>query len=107
MGAFMKPSAVMTLAAAICLAGHSLAWAAGPEPDIRGKWTGRTYTIVAGHGGHWPGNTGSFAKPGLFEKDLLIEITGQEGRRFWGVTTTSGNGKQLQEPFVGELTGAD
>ena len=32
-------------------------------------------------------------------------VTGQEGRRFWGVTTISGNGEKTDEPFIGELTG--
>ena len=46
---------------------------------------GKTYTIVAGSGGHWPTNKGAFEKPGLLEKDLVIEVTGQEERRFWGI----------------------
>jgi hypothetical protein len=103
----MKLSPVMTLAAALCLTGVSLATAAGPDTDIRGKWIGKTYTIVAGRGGHWPKNAATFEQPGRFEKDLLIEITGQDGRRFWGTTTISGNGEKTQEPFIGELTGAD
>jgi len=59
----------------------SSAFAADPAPDVKGKWVGKTYTIVAGSGGHWPTNKGTFDKPGLFEKDLVIEVTGQEGRR--------------------------
>jgi hypothetical protein len=40
------------------------------------------------------------------EKDLVITITGQEGRRFWGKATLSGGGDQpSDEPFVGELYG--
>ncbi len=58
----------------------SSAFAADQVPDIKGKWTGKTYTIVAGSGGHWPSNKGTFDKPGLFEKDLTIEVTNQEGR---------------------------
>jgi hypothetical protein len=60
---------------------------------------------VAGSGGHWPTNKGTFEKPGLFEKDIVIEVTGQEGRRFWGIQTISGNGEKTQEPMIGELTG--
>ena len=30
----------------------SAAAAADQAPDIKGKWTGKTYTIVAGAGGH-------------------------------------------------------
>ena len=50
---------------------------------------------------------GTFAKPGLFEKDLVIEVTGHEDRRFWGVTTLTGNGEKTAEPFIGELAGKD
>jgi len=83
----------------------SSAIAADKTPDLKGKWVGRTFTIVAGSGGHWPTNKGTFEKPGLSEKDLLIEITGQEGRRFWGMQTISGMGESTQEPMIGELTG--
>jgi hypothetical protein len=81
--------------------------AADQPPDIKGKWIGKTYTIVAGMGGHWPSNKGTFDKPGLFEKDLVIEVTGQEDRRFWGIQTLSGHGESTREPMIGELTGAD
>jgi hypothetical protein len=83
------------------------AFAADQPPDIKGKWAGKTHTIVAGGGGHWPTNKGTFDKPGLFEKDLVIEVTGQEDRRFWGMQTFSGNGENIQEPMIGELTGRD
>ena len=83
----------------------SSAFAADQPPNIKGKWIGKTHTIVAGSGGHWPTNKGTFDKPGLFEKDLVIEVTGQEGRRFWGIQTISGNGEKTQEPMIGELTG--
>jgi hypothetical protein len=83
----------------------SHAFAADPALDVKGKWVGKTYTIVAGSGGHWPTNKGTFDKPGLFEKDLVIEVTGQDGRRFWGMQTLSGDGENTQEPMIGELTG--
>jgi hypothetical protein len=85
----------------------SSVFAASPPPNLKGKWIGKTYTIVAGMGGHWPTNKGTFEKPGLGEKDLVIEVTGQEDRRFWGVQTLSGNGEVTQEPMIGELTGAN
>ena len=74
----------------------SSAFAADPALDVKGKWVGKTYTIVAGSGGHWPTNKGTFDKPGLFEKDLVIEVTGQDGRRFWGMQTLSGDGENTQ-----------
>jgi hypothetical protein len=107
----MKPSiyakAPKIFGLALVAIASSSAFAAGPALDVKGRWAGKTYTIVAGSGGHWPTNKGTFDKPGLFEKDLTIEITGQEGRRFWGMQTLSGNGENTQEPMIGELTGAD
>jgi hypothetical protein len=82
-------------------------FAASRPPNLKGKWIGKTYTIVAGMGAHWPTNKGTFEKPGLGEKDLVIEVTGQEDRRFWGIQTLSGNGEVTQEPMIGELTGAN
>jgi hypothetical protein len=107
----MKPSiyakAPKIFGLALVAIASSSAFAAGPSLDVKGRWAGKTYTIVAGSGAHWPTNKGTFDKPGLFEKDLTIEITGQEGRRFWGMQTLSGNGENTQEPMIGELTGAD
>jgi hypothetical protein len=104
----MKRSTVIGLAAvAGFMACPALVWAADQVPDLKGKWAGKTYSIVAGAGGHWPSSKATFEKPGLFEKDLVIEVTGQEGRRFWGVQTLSGGGEKTEEPFVGELTGKD
>jgi hypothetical protein len=93
----------------LCLAAivSSAAFGADQIPDIKGKWAGKTYSIVAGSGGHWPSSKGTFDKPGLFEKDLVIEITNQDGRRFWGNQTLTGNGENTQEPMIGELTGKD
>jgi hypothetical protein len=94
------------LAVAALVLGSAPALAGGDVPDIKGPWTGKTFTIVAGAAPHWPNNTGTFANPGLGEKDLLINITNQKGRRFWGIATLSGNGdKPDEEPFIGELYG--
>ncbi len=85
----------------------SSAFAADQIPNIKGKWVGKTHTIVAGAGGHWPSNKGTFEHPGLFEKDLSIEITGQQDNRFWGIQKLSGHGETSDEPMIGELTGPD
>jgi hypothetical protein len=90
---------------AACFA--ATASAADEIPNIKGKWVGKTHTIVAGVAPHWPSNRGTFAKPGLFEKDLMIEVTGQDGRRFWGMQTFTGKGEKTEEPMIGELTGKD
>ena len=50
---------------------------------------------------------GTWDKPALLEKDLVIDITSQDGRRFWGVTTLSGAGEKTDEPFIGQLSGKD
>jgi hypothetical protein len=84
----------------------SSALAADQIPNLKGKWVGKTHTIVAGAGAHWPANKGTFDKPGLFEKDLVIEVTGQQDNRFWGIQTFSGNGEMSSdEPMIGELSG--
>jgi hypothetical protein len=90
-------AALMT-SPAFALAGEGI-------PVIKGQWIGKTHTIIAGRGGHWPNSTGTFTKPALLEKDLVIDITEQDGRRFWGVTTISGHGETTTEPFIGQLAG--
>jgi len=92
------------LALVACIAGAA---SADQIPNIKGKWVGKTHSIVAGVAPHWPSNRGTFEKPGLFEKDLVIEVTGQEGRRFWGMQTFTGNGEKTEEPMIGALTGKD
>jgi len=84
-----------------------LALADEPVPDVKGDWVGTSYTIIAGSGGHWPTSVGTFDKPGLYQKDLVIRVTQQVDRRFWGITILSGGGETTQEPFIGELTGKD
>jgi hypothetical protein len=100
-------NASLLFAMTVSIIASSSVLAADQPPNIKGKWVGKTYTIVAGSGGHWPTNKGTFDKPGLLEKDLVIEVTGQEDRRFWGIQTLSGNGESTQEPMIGELTGGD
>lgn len=82
----------------------AMALAADDAPDLMGKWTGTTFSIVAGQGGHWPESAGTFDKPGLYEKAITLAITGQSGRRFWGSTSIEGDGQPNGEPFIGELT---
>jgi hypothetical protein len=100
-----KGSIVCGLALAAIIAGPALA--ADKIPDIKGKWVGKTHTIVAGMGLHWPSNMGTFEKPGLFEKDLVIEVTGQQDNRFWGNQIFTGTNEKTEEPMIGELTGAN
>ena len=98
---------VTRLAVVAVLMSPAIAVAADPVPDMKGRWVGKTYSIVAGKGAHWPSGAGTFEKPGLYDKDIVLEFTGQQDRRLWGVTTISGNGEKTVEPFIGELAGKD
>ena len=104
-----NPCAAVTIVCALTFAACAVNTASADDqiPNIKGKWVGKTHTIVAGTALHWPSNKGTFEKPGLFEKDLVIEITGQEGNRFWGNQILSGEGEKTEEPMIGELTGGD
>ena len=86
----MNRSMIRNLAVATLAAYPAIALGADQAPDVKGKWIGKTYTIIVGKGGHWPKGRGTWDNPALLEKDLVIDITGQDGRRFWGVTTLSG-----------------
>lgn len=103
----MNRSSLSGLVAAALLAIPLIASAADGIPDVKGKWVGKSHAIVAGQGGHWPKSKGNFAKPLFAEKDFVFEIAGQEGRRFWGVSTLSGNGEKTSEPFIAMLHGKD
>jgi hypothetical protein len=93
------------LLAAVAL--PSLSFGADQVPDVKGDWVGKTHTIIAGRGGHWPASIGTFDKPGLYEKDIVIKVTGQTDRRIWGRVIITGKDGKTEEPFVGELTGKD
>jgi hypothetical protein len=97
------PASAAVLFAAMAL--PTLAFGADQVPDVKGDWVGKTYTIIAGKGGHWPTSLGTYDKPGLFEKDIVIKVTGQSDRHIWGRVIMSGKGEKTEEPFVGELTG--
>jgi hypothetical protein len=102
-----RASAAIVCGLTLAALGGFPAFAADKTPSMKGRWVGKTHTIVAGIAPHWPSNKGTFEKPGLFEKDLVIEITGQEGNRFWGNQVLSGEGEKTEEPMIGELTGGD
>ena len=103
----MNRSVIRHLTIAALIAYPAAALGADQAPDVKGKWIGKTHTILVGKGGHWPKGRGTWANPALLEKDLAFDIRGQDGRRFWGVTTLSGGGEKTDEPFIGELTGKD
>jgi hypothetical protein len=101
----MKRSTVFGVVVTALMAMPALAQAGDKMMDLKGKWVGKSHTIVVGGGGHWPAGKGTFDNPGLAEKNVVIEIKGQDQRRFWGVTTLSGNGETTTEPFIGSLSG--
>lgn len=101
----MKQSTIFGLVVTTLVAMPALAQAGDKVADLKGKWVGKSHTIVVGGGGHWPAGKGTFDNPGLAEKNVVIEIKGQDQRRFWGVTTLSGNGETTIEPFIGSLSG--
>jgi hypothetical protein len=103
----MNWSIIRSLGIATLIAYPVAAIGADQAPDVKGKWIGKTNTILVGKGAHWPKGRGTWDKPALLEKDLVIDITGQDGRRFWGVTTLSGAGQKTDEPFIGSLAGKD
>jgi hypothetical protein len=61
-----------TGAAIICglTLGTFQALAADPFPNMKGKWVGKTHTITAGVGLHWPSNKGTFENPDCLRKTL-------------------------------------
>ena len=90
----MNRSVIRHLAIAALVAYPASALGEDQAPDVKGKWIGKTHTILVGKGGHWPKGRGTWANPALLEKDLAFDIRGQDGRRFWGVTTLSGGGRR-------------
>ena len=80
--------------------------------EMKGEWTGKTHTIIAGTGGpHWPESKGTWDKPMVADRDITIRITGQDGRRFWGESVIAGDtasgGQTTTEPFIGTVTPDD
>src|SRR5262249_49111808 len=65
----------------------------GPGTGRQGQMDRKDSHQTRGQGRAWPKGRGTWDKPALLEKDLVFDITGQEGRRFWGVTTVSGGGE--------------
>ena len=47
------------VAAVMLLWAVPVALAADKVPDLKGSWTGKSFSIVAGSGGHWPTSKGT------------------------------------------------
>ena len=59
-------------------------------PNLVGKWMGTTHSIMVGESDSLPSGGGTWEKPHMFESPLEIEITNQEGQRFWGYHIVGG-----------------
>jgi hypothetical protein len=53
-----RPNASILFGMTVYIIASSSVFAADQPPNIKGKWIGKTYTTVAGSGGHWPTNEG-------------------------------------------------
>ena len=78
----------MSLALMAVLIFPPLAVAADP-PDLKGRWIGKTHSIIAGKGAHWPTSSGTFEKPLLAERDLVMigELYGKDNQKILVVDT--------------------
>ncbi len=61
---------IRNLAVAALVACPAIALGADQAPDVKGKWIGKTHTIIVGKGGHWPKGRGTWDKPALLEGQL-------------------------------------
>ena len=53
----------------------AFALGADQAPNMKGKWVGKTHTIVAGKGGHWTTISGSNEKT---DEPFIGELTGED-----------------------------
>jgi hypothetical protein len=59
----MNRSIIWKLTIAALVAYPTSGLGADQAPDVKGKWIGKTHTIVAGRGMHWPKSRGTFDNP--------------------------------------------
>ena len=67
-------------------------------PDMRGRWKGTSEGIVLGSG-MYHREGGKPGEPRMVNKELTLDIKGQEGRRFWGEIAS----KDDTGPFLGVI----
>jgi hypothetical protein len=79
------------LLAALLWSVCSLAMAQESQPDLVGTWVGTSKAIVFGQNGYHPGNETAADPPRVREQEFTMEITGQDGRVFWGAAWASAN----------------
>ena len=80
----MKPLGIGVAAAGLLMTSAvSMAQDTGGYPDLRGQWKGTSQAVVVGGGPH----NRAKSKPGetrTHDQDFVLNITGQEGPKFWG-----------------------
>src|SRR6185369_7706049 len=59
----MNWSIIRNLGIAALVAYPASSMGADQTPDVKGKWMGKTQTILVGKGGHWPKGRGTWDKP--------------------------------------------
>jgi hypothetical protein len=89
-------AALALMLAATAGAGIATAQSA-PPVDLRGKWSGTSESIVRGHPPHHA--AGGTSRPHLDNVLFTYDITGQDGRRFWGTVGSPGS----REPTTGVI----
>jgi hypothetical protein len=90
-----------TLAAVSTLVLSYASASADAVPNLIGKWMGTSHSIMVGAVDSLPSGGGTWEKPHMFESPLEIEITNQEGRRFWGHHIVGG---KKQGSFIAVLS---
>ncbi|HET7715307.1 MAG TPA: hypothetical protein VFK86_06740 [Bauldia sp.] len=53
-------------------------------PDLKGTWIGTSKAVVFGNNAFHPGTDTPSGPPRVREVEFTMEITGQDGRVFWG-----------------------
>jgi len=77
---------------AIAAVACCIAWSVAAEdavPDMTGTWIGTAKSVVFGQNKYHPENSDPAPAPRVRELEYTMEITGQDGRVFWGETWAS------------------
>jgi len=53
-------------------------------PDMTGRWVGTAKSVVIGETRFHPGDEAQVAQPRVRDLEWTMDITGQDGRVFWG-----------------------
>ena len=87
----------MRIPLAVLLCGlASVALAQEAVPDFTGTWVGTTKSVVLGQTRFHPGDEAAANQPQVRELEWTMEITGQDGRVFWGEAWST------DDPTVGD-----